>query len=129
MKKYLLLSSVIAVVMLFLVGGQITEPNALARENPSINNYQSDTDNCLVNSAGWDKVTRTYSRFKVNSKNGCTSSLDIRICIQKDDGKWTCGLKLDVKPGDSSQFGTLKTTERYKVMSRRAGSKYRFPEP
>ena len=129
MKRYVLLGSAIAVLALFLSGAQLNGgPYAFAREEGSAENLQADTDKCLNVDAGWDRKLPKYPRFKVNAKNSCSSMLDIRICIQQDDGKWNCGLKLNVNPGESSQYSSSKTTERYKVMSRRAGSRYRFPD-
>ena len=60
--------------------------------------------------------------------NGCNETLDIQMCLQLTNGKWSCGL--DTKsPGGTSTFWSCDSTGYYKVWSRKPGSNVKFPEP
>lgn len=84
-----------------------------------------DPDCFVVDARGFNKnCTDNYS---VKMRNICDNEMDIKIAIQRNDGRWDGGMRWGVDPGETFTWWACNSTGRYKYWVRQAGSNVRFP--
>ena len=87
------------------------------------------SQSCLTVKSRVSHTMCTNPALFVNIHSNCSQKLDIKTCIQKDDG-WDCGLAYNIDPGESTTYWACNgVTGRYKYFTRAAGSNAAFPEP
>lgn len=69
--------------------------------------------------------------FKVRWKNTCNDIMDIKYALQKKDGSWSTGIRLNVSPGNTMGEGayTCKATGKYKWWARPSAKKFEIKFP
>jgi hypothetical protein len=61
--------------------------------------------------------------------NGCTTSVDVRICLMKEGKGWNCGMTYGLAPQKTWSWSSFHATGQVFVDARVAGSKRKMASP
>lgn len=113
MKKLAMIPLVVVITVLFF-NGKTDHSSA-----------QTDMGDCLEKyKSAWGESNSRCSgpdTYKVWLRNGCTSSIDVLVCVQEEDKKWRPFSHNGMAPRDSMIVYACKGTGKYLYWARNAG--------
>jgi hypothetical protein len=67
---------------------------------------------------------------QLKCENTCAGPMDVKACVERVNGTWSCGVSFNVKPGEAACKGSwiCEGTGKYRVYGRSANSRAPFPE-
>ncbi len=115
MKQFILLSSLVLPLMLFING----KPKERIKPIPT------EWADCLEKyKSAWGEPTTRCSgndTYKVWLKNNCTESIDVLVCVQEDNKTWRPFSHNGMAPRDSMIAYACKGTGKYLYWARKSG--------
>ncbi len=60
--------------------------------------------------------------------NRCSGPMDLRFCLEMQNGKWNCGLQFDAPPGKTIKWLACEGTGKYQLWARTPKASAPFPE-
>jgi hypothetical protein len=68
--------------------------------------------------------------LQVKWRNNCQETLDLRYCMERIDGTWSCGLEFDIQSGETSSEGAwiCEATGKVEWRGRSSDSTVSFPQ-
>ena len=81
----------------------------------SFNIHASDTKHCVnINTTRGDSCG-TPDSMNVWVTNNCSTKVYVKVCLERKDGKWSCGSDSSLKPGKrNGAFYTCHATRNYR---------------
>lgn len=67
--------------------------------------------------------------LSIKYKNSCNQTIDMKVCLQRTNGSWDCGMYSRANPGQGSSYFICNSTGRYQWAGRETGSNLRFNIP
>jgi hypothetical protein len=80
------------------------------------------------------KKCNSGDSFSVKLKNSSSFSVDLKLCLEKTNGKWSCFASSNISPGEVEpkywDYYVCHGSGKYKAWSRPAGDySMQFPKP
>lgn len=80
--------------------------------------HATDTTYCVALTSNAGKNCGASDSLQIKVKNNCSTPVYVKMCLEKKDGRWSCGSDSKLKPGDTnSGFWACHATGEYKWMS------------
>ncbi|MDD8058465.1 MULTISPECIES: hypothetical protein [Shewanella] len=77
--------------------------------------FAADAQHCVLLDDSWGNSCGSPDSLQIKVKNGCSQTIYVKMCIEKKDGKWSCGSDSSLAPGRTNTgFYTCHATSRYK---------------
>lgn len=90
----------------------------------------SQNDECVdVYEAEMGKACGSSNSLSIKYRNSCNQTIDIKVCLQRTNGAWDCGMSSDTRPNRGSSYYICNSTGRYQWAWRETGSNLRFTIP
>lgn len=89
----------------------------------SINSFAQNMDSCISIQEVWGKSCGSADSFQVKIKNQCSEAAYAKTCLERTNGKWSCG-STTLKPGDVGNGAWIcEGTGKYKYATCTGGYK------
>jgi len=80
----------------------------------SLNTHASSTRHCVNVETTRGDSCGTPDSMNVWVTNNCSSKVYVKVCLEKTNGKWSCGSDSSLKPGKrNGGFYTCRATRNY----------------
>lgn len=88
------------------------------------NVFAKDTRHCVSLDSEWGDNCGSSDSLQINVKNRCSQRVYVKMCLERKDGKWSCGSDSTLDPGETNNgFWTCHATGDYKWSSCTGGYK------
>lgn len=75
----------------------------------------ADADHCVVLDDRWGERCGSTDSLQIRVTNQCSQRVYVKMCLQKKDGRWSCGSDSSMDPGDTNRgFYTCHATGNYR---------------
>jgi hypothetical protein len=72
----------------------------------SLTGFSQSYNNCLTKTKTvWGEMCGSSSSYQVWFRNDCSITVDVKVCLKKTDGKWSCGVEYGLRPGETTDDG------------------------
>jgi hypothetical protein len=97
----------------------------------AMNASAGDMSYCAHLEDDWGSNCGSSDSLQMKVKNNCGRDIYVQMCIERKDGKWSCGVNSSLHPGQTDQgFWTCHSTGRYKWAACSGGrEECHFPNP
>lgn len=75
----------------------------------------ADAQHCISLDDRWGKQCGSSDSLQIKVKNKCAQRVYVKMCLEKKNGKWSCGSDSTLDPGQTNTgFYTCHATSNYK---------------
>jgi len=77
--------------------------------------FSADAEHCVSLDDRWGEKCGSSDSLQIKAKNRCSERVYVKICLERKNGKWSCGSDSTLDPGETNGgFFTCHSTGNYK---------------
>lgn len=126
MKRPLFIGTLLTMISLVILSFTHRPETEVSNEYITANYDNQDWNECVTKAnSEWGGTCLNYGfselKYTVKLVNTCTDMVDLMSCVQRDNGRWQCFYRLDMKQSDTLNAYACRGNGKFLKWVRKAG--------